>query len=229
MITVCEEVFLLMLDYDTGRPNARLPHRCLRTALGGSLLMDLALDDRIDTDLDGLFVVDTAPLEEPVLDRALARIAADGGHRPIDHWVGVFAEDYEAVSPLLTDRLAERGIVMRGLGGALLVMGTRHWVENGGPVRDVRQRLAGVLLDDEVPDPRDIMIVSLADACDLWPGLLDEDSRARLGPKIAQIAQMDLIGQAVTRAIDQHPEWSGAGKPRQASDRSSAGSSAALA
>ena len=22
MITVCEEVFLLMLDYDTGRPNA---------------------------------------------------------------------------------------------------------------------------------------------------------------------------------------------------------------
>ena len=78
MITVCEEVFLLMLDYDTGRPSTRLPDRSLRTALGGALLMDLALADRIDTDLDGLFVVDSAPLQEPALDRALAQIAADG-------------------------------------------------------------------------------------------------------------------------------------------------------
>ena len=82
MITVCEEVFLLMLDYDTGRPSTRLPDRSLRTALGGALLMDLALADRIDTDLDGLFVVDSAPLQEPALDRALAQIAADGRHRP---------------------------------------------------------------------------------------------------------------------------------------------------
>ena len=165
MITVCEEVFLLMLDYDTGRPSTRLPDRSLRTALGGALLMDLALADRIDTDLDGLFVVDSAPLQEPVLDRALAQIAADGRHRPIDHWVEVFADDYHAILSMLVDRLVARGIVIRGRDGMLLVMGThRYCDESGRPLRDARQRLAGELLSDEVPDPRDIMIVSLAEA-----------------------------------------------------------------
>ena len=58
-----------------------------------------------------------------------------------------------------------------------------------------------MLLSGEVPDPRDIMIVSLADACALWPGLREESARIRLAPRIAQIVRMDLIGQAVGRAI----------------------------
>ena len=228
MITVCEEVFLLMLDYDTGRPSTRLPDRSLRTALGGALLMDLALNDRIDTDLDGLFVVDSAPLQEPALDRALAQIAADGRHRPIDHWVEVFADDYHAILSMLVDRLVARGIVIRGRDGMLLVMGTRHYYdESGRPLRDVRQRLAGELLSDEVPDPRDIMIVSLAEACALWPSLLDESACARLAPKIAQIAKMDLIGQAVTRAIHLQQEARAPHALRRRLDHSTAGLAAA--
>lgn len=207
MITVCEEVFLLMLDYDTGRPSVRLPDRCLHSGLGGALLMDLALADRVDTDLDGLFVVDPTPLGEPVPDRALARIHAAGTYRPIDHWVGVFADDYQAIRAMVVERLAVRKIVMRGRDGMLLVMGTRRCSDDSGrPLRDVRQRLAGELLRDEVPDPRDIMIVSLAEACSLWPSLLDAHTHARLAPKIAQIAKMDLIGQAVTRAIRRQQE-----------------------
>ena len=62
---------------------------------------------------------------------------------------------------MLVDRLVARGIVIRGRDGMLLVMGTRHYCdESGRPLRDARQRLAGELLSDEVPDPRDIMIVS---------------------------------------------------------------------
>ena len=202
MITVCEEVFLLLLDYDTGRPSRSVTERSLRTALGGALLMDLALANRIDTDLEGLFVVNPEPLQEPVLDPALARIVDDGERRPIDHWIARFAADHDSFRQLLAERLAGRGILLRGRNGLLLVVGThRYRDDDGQPLRDVRQRLAGVLLSDELPDPRDIMIVSLAEACALWPGLLEESTRLRLSPKIAQIARMDLIGQAVTKAI----------------------------
>ncbi len=207
MLTVSEEVFLLTLDYDTGRPSARLPDRHLHSALSGALLMDLALADRIDTDLEGLFVVNAEPVGEAVLDRALAKVAAGGEHRSIDHWVNVFADDYHAIRSMLIDRLAERKIVLRGRDGMLLVMGTRRCRdENGRPLRDVRERLAGELLNDEIPDPRDVMIVSLAEACALWQSLLDECARARLAPRIARIARMDLIGQAVTRAIHRRPD-----------------------
>ena len=56
MITVSEEILLLMLDYDTGRLSPKLPIRSLRSAISGALLMDLALNNRIDTDLQHLFV-----------------------------------------------------------------------------------------------------------------------------------------------------------------------------
>ena len=135
-------------------------------------------------------------------DNALACIVDDGERRPIDRWVGMFAEDHESLRPLLIERLAKRGILLRGGDGALLVMGAHDYRdESGRRLKDVRRRLAGVLLSVEVPGPRDIMIVSLADSCALWPGLPEESARIRLAPRIAQIARIDLIGQAVARTI----------------------------
>ena len=197
MITICEEILLLVLDYDTGRVNTALPGRCVGAALGGAVLMDLALMNRIDTDLQELFVVDSRPPGEPLLDRALARIVGETGRHAADHWVGVFAADQASLREQLTDRLVERGIVARDRYGRLLVMGVH------GGVRDVRRRIAGELMSDDIPDPRDIMIISLADTCSLWQGLIEAASLARLQPKIRQIARLDLIGQAVARVLDE--------------------------
>ena len=84
--------------------------------------MDLAFADRIDTDLDGLFVVDPAPIGEPVLGRALVCIVDDRGRRPIERWVGTFAEDYESVRSMLIEKPAARGNALRGRDDALPVL-----------------------------------------------------------------------------------------------------------
>ena len=84
VITVCEEVLLLTFDYDTGRPSTWLSERSLRTALGGALLMDLALADRIDADFDGLFVVDLArPGNSFSTTRSRASSTTENGARSI--------------------------------------------------------------------------------------------------------------------------------------------------
>ena len=192
-----------MLEYDTGRLSPKLPIRSLRSAISGALLMDLALNNRIDTDLHHLFVVNPTPLQEPVLDPILARIAADRERRPISHWLDAVAEDYEHLLEQVTDQLVARGILARGKYDLIWIMGTRRYLtEDGQPLRDVRQRIAGVLMNDEIPTSRDVMIMSLADACDLRPSLIHEpETLARYEPRIKQVATMDLIGQAVTQAI----------------------------
>ena len=90
MITIGEEMLLLMLDYDTGWYNTRLPPHSRRNAMSGALLMDLALENRIDTDPQDLFVLDPTPSPGHVL----ARIVEEREPRPIAHWIGVFARDY---------------------------------------------------------------------------------------------------------------------------------------
>ena len=202
MLTIAEEILLLVLDEETGKVQARMPVHSLRNAVSGALLMELALHDRIDTDLQQFFVISPEPLGEPVLDRTLARIVAEGGNRPTSHWVGVFAEDYDSLQPQLLDRLVERGILARREGRLLWVFGSRRYpVVEGRPLRDIKRRIMEVLLSDIVPDPRDVVIICLADACALWHSLIHPRELAGMEPRIAQIVRLDLIGQSVTRTI----------------------------
>ena len=202
MLTIAEEILLLVLDEETGSVQARMPVHSLRHAVSGALLMELALHDRIDTDLQQFFVISPEPLGEPVLDRTLARIVAEGGNRPTSHWVGVFAEDYDSLQPQLLDRLVERGILARREGRLLWVFGSRRYpVVEGRPLRDIKRRIMEVLLSDIVPDPRDVVIICLADACALWHSLIHPRELAGMEPRIAQIVKLDLIGQSVTRTI----------------------------
>ena len=54
----------------------------MQCALAGAVLMDLALENRIDTDPNWLTVIDPTPVGDDLLDPALARIVqADGGAR----------------------------------------------------------------------------------------------------------------------------------------------------
>ena len=202
MLTIAEEILLLVLDEGTGKFQARLPVHSLRHAVSGALLMELALHDRIDTDLHQLFVISPAPLGEPVLDRALARIVEQPGNQPTGHWVGVFAEEYDSLQPQLLDRLVQRGILARREDRLLWVFGSRRYpVVEGRPLRDVKRRMMEVLMSAVIPDPRDVVIICLADACALWRSLIHPRELPGLGPRIAQIVKLDLIGQSVTRTI----------------------------
>ena len=64
-----------------------------------------------------------------------------------------------------------------------------------------RVRCMDVVLGDEIPGPRDVAIICLAEACSLWRGWVHGRELVRLGPRIAQVARLDLIGQSVTRTI----------------------------
>lgn len=202
MITIGEEVLILLLDLESGRLTDKLPPETISKALSGSLLMELALNHRIDTDLKGLFVVSPEPLDEPLLDIALEQITADPERRAISYWVRVFATGADGIVAQLTDQLVKRGILLRRRDRLLRFVGhytlTSTSGESGG---DVLRRIANILLSDEIPDPRDVMITALTDACGLWQHLLDPETFAVVKPRIKELAGIELIGQAVVREI----------------------------
>ena len=202
MLSIAEEIVLLALDDETGKPSTRLPVHSLRNAVSGALLMDLAFENRIDTDLHRLIVIDAAPLGEPVLDDVLAQIASDEEERGTGHWVHLIAGEYEALQPQLLDRLVARGILSRREGRLSWLMGVRRYpTVDDRPQRDVKQRITDTLASEIIPHPRDIAIICLADACSLWRSVIDEHELADAKPRIEQIVKMDLIGRSVTRTI----------------------------
>ena len=59
-----------------------------------------------------------------------------------------------------------------------------------------------VLFSDEIPDPGDIVIISLLDACDVWRKLLTPEELKKARRRIETVSRLDLIGRAVATGAD---------------------------
>ena len=195
-----EEIVLLLLSDDDGR-FARVPSWSLEYSLAGAVLMDLALEGRIDTDLDKLVLVDATPVGDSLLDPTLAEIA-EGAERDTRFWVEHVANRAYAVRDEALSRLIAQGILESRDDRFLWVFQSRRYpTVDGKAEREVKLRIMEVLFSDTIPDPRDVVIICLADACGIFKGLLSRQELTQASNRIEQVRKLDLVGQAMTQAI----------------------------
>lgn len=200
MLTFTEELVLLLND-ENGVPLLIRPD-IAACALAGAVLMDLAFDYRIDTDLDALVVHDQTPTGNAVLDRLLAKIAARAEVCNTKMWIGVLsAEEAPAVHEEVLARLVERSVLTVRTGRIPWLESRRYLCGDGETAQKIRQRIATVLYSHDIPDARDVALISLLDACEILPEILPTQELADLRPRITLLRKMDLIGREVAAAI----------------------------
>ena len=201
MLTFTEEILLLMLDDD----GLFLPIRggAVEHVLAGAVLMDLAFANRIDTDPQQLLVLDGTPTGNPMLDDTLARIASSGETNDTRGWVDTLArEAAPGIRQQALASLVERGILETQDAKFLWVFRSRRYPMIDGRVeREAKLRIGDVLLSNDAPDPRDVAMICLVDACDLLSDIFSEREVERARPRIEQLRKMDLIGREVGSVI----------------------------
>ena len=197
MMTLTEALLLLLSDED-GTPLA-VHQDILDCALAGAVLMDLGFAGRIDTDLEGLFVSDATLTGDPVLDSVLARISAGAENQATGTWIRKLMTGMtDTVHDRALASLEVRGILERRRG--LLAWPSRHVIDAGW-LRRARQDVAGVLLSQDIPDPREVALVSLTDACGVLPDILTPPQFRRAKRRIDQLRRMDLVGREVAGEV----------------------------
>ena len=200
MLRFAEETILLLLNDGDGR-FARVPKWSLDYALAGGVLMDLALENRIDTDLEGLILIDDTPTGDALLDPTLADIVA-GKERTTNFWLEHTADSADSIREQALNRLIDQGILEVQDDRFLWVFRSRRYPSiDGTAEREVKLRIMGVLFSDEIPSPRDVVIICLADACGIFKGLLSSRELDNVGERIDQVRRLDLIGQALSKGI----------------------------
>ena len=199
-LSVAEETILLLLDDENGT-FIKMPDWAMRYALCGAVLMDLALQNRIDTDLETLFIVDRTPTNDALLDSLLRQIITEPT-RPIRFWVERIAVHADAIRRLSLERLIERGILRREDQRFLWVFKSRRYPTIDDTAEtEAKRRIMNVLLSDGIPDPRDVVLITLASVCGIFEAMLQPAELRRLEDRINQIQRLDLIGQAMSSAI----------------------------
>lgn len=206
MLRFPEEIILILYNEARGDFTHSLAPHSLNIVLAGAVLMDLAQENRIDTDPENLILVDSTPLGDDLLDPVLADIAQDTGARDLGYWVAQTAKQGDEIRDKALARLVQRGILESESEGMfslsrLVSRSRRYPTIDGQLVEEVRLRIMRVLFTDEVPDPRDIVIICLADACGVFKNILSQAELSEVQGRIELIGKMDLIGQSITRAI----------------------------
>ena len=201
MLGFVEEIVLLQLD-DRHGSFVDLPRSAADVVIAGAALMELALANRVDADLERLIVVDAAPRGDDILDGAMARLTASGDELTSAGAVALVTLDSRKFQEKALERLVAKGVLRQTDGRWLWVFHSRRYpVLDDREQREVKTRLRQVLLTDEIPDPRDVVLICLIDACGLLGLVLTPDEIARTGLRIEKLVRLDLIGQAVTRAV----------------------------
>jgi len=201
MLTVSEEILLLVID-DASGEFLSLPIMAREHALAGAMLMDLAFARRIDCDQKDLHLVEATPVDDPILNEALSIIAAEKEVHSPKYWVEWFARQAADYEHKLLDRLIDKGILRKEEHKFLWVFSSRRYpVINNREEREVKYRISSVLFSDEIPEARDIAIICLASACNLLEEIFSAREVAAAQERIQQVCRMDLIGNAVFKAI----------------------------
>ena len=200
MLGFVEEIVLLQLD-ERGRL-IELPLSAADVVLAGAALMELALRNKVDTDVNRFFVVDREPTGDEILDDALGALAAAGSDATTSAAIERITLNARSYRDIALKRLVEKGVLREEEGRFLWVFHTRRYpVIDDTEQREVRARLRQLILTDEIPDPRDVVLLCLIDACGLLGLVLSLDEIALRRQRIEQLTRLDLIGQAMTKAV----------------------------
>ena len=200
METLAEDLLLLALDDENGAVSWQHAN-ALPYGLGGALLMDLALQKRIDSLDTKIVCINSSPTGDESLDRALDTICGADKPRDARYWVSRLGRQY-GLKEHLAHRLVARGILREEEQVFLWVIRSpRFPTDNPSPEASLRDRIRAVVLGDAAPDPRTLLLCSLINACNLTESVFSPAERALARSRITALVADEQFGQAVGKAV----------------------------
>jgi Golgi phosphoprotein 3 len=200
-LTIPEEILLLSVD-DAGGISSE--SKTLDVVLASAILMDLAIKKRIDTDLSKMIHLDSTPTGDAVLDDAIGLLFKNRSEKPTDYWItqlglraDVFKED------LLASLVVKRVLKVENKKILWMIASRKYPVIDNKELVEVKTRCRELIFSSEIPELQEMAIISLAYYGSMLGFLLNSEEQVKYQGRVEQIARMDLVGQAIGKALQE--------------------------
>ncbi|MGW7464444.1 GOLPH3/VPS74 family protein [Streptomyces xantholiticus] len=199
-VTLGEEIMLLSLDDDSGAAKDR---QSAGWAVAGGILLDLVMAGRVSVDDGRVRVTDQAPTGVALLDGRLEQLASWAGRRrrppKVTEWL---TKDHSKAVTATVESLRERGLVVEEQHKVLGLFPVKRYPEADGTAeRELRERLAAVVLEGSDPDDRTAGLVALIHSAKLhriaFPGV----PRKKLSARMSAVSEGQWAGESLRKAI----------------------------
>ncbi len=203
-LSLAEELLLITLDDESGRLLDSIKPFAFEIAIAASLIMELSLKGKLDSDAEKLFVVSADPTGNTILDEALTEITTEKNSLSTSDWLNRFARKGDDFSDQIIESLVTKGVLQLVEKRLFWVLKTRAYPATSGiEEREVRARIMHLLNSDEIPNPNDALLVGLLSATGIMSRLLSVSELARLQSRIDQIANLEEISRSLSAAIQE--------------------------
>lgn len=203
-LSLLDEFILMLLDEESGYFYQISAHK-MNCAIIGAVLAELSLFSRIDTDMESLILLDPAETGNPSLDLILKEIVDEPDHHNAQYWIEKLIKHAETITDLTLENLLDLGILEHHQGDFWTVAPGKLYADaevdddDGTIGQFIRTRIGKDIFSDDIPHPRDIIIICLIETCDIFPLMFKLDKKAE--ERIELICRMDLIGRSMADAV----------------------------
>ncbi|NCD33678.1 MAG: GPP34 family phosphoprotein [Spartobacteria bacterium] len=204
MLSFAEEIYLLALDESTGRIHMPRKSIVFDSVLIGALLGELSFLGKIDSDPENIYLLNSDPTGNTCLDTVLAHLKSFASEKtPTAKCIGALFYSGLPLEQMVRTELVAKGVLKEEKDRIMWVIPTKCYpVIDNHEMVDVERRLHELLMDDTViPDPRDVVLVSLADVCGLIEKVLTPREMPRCQKRIEQISKMDLVTRKLRQTL----------------------------
>jgi len=201
MLTMLEEVVLLALDEQTGKLQSTQGFNT-GYALAGAVFFDLALAKKIDTGVDTVQLLDSTPTGNAALDFCLAEMTKRPEKTTVRAWIEDLMGYQEFIEDSALKSLMARGILRHETAKRLWIIDVERFpVVDNKPLQHVKLRLVEAILSDTIPETRDIMLVSVAEASGLLGVVLSQHELDGRQERVQLLCGLETISRVVFEAI----------------------------
>ncbi len=195
---LAEDLLLLAWNDDSGRPHGSLAVQ-LNPAIGGALLLDLALRDRLRLEVDQPRA-STRPTGDELLDEIARQIRDGPRRRKLKGWVRKVGTT--ARRDQVRDRLVARGLLAPEERKVLgLFTSTRHRLSDGSEVERLSAEVRRVLGGGRPPDDRTTARVALVGATAVLDQLVPRGERGAARDRSKELAETSPVAAAARAVI----------------------------
>jgi hypothetical protein len=200
--TSLPEMFALLVYGDDG--SAQVDSTTLGYGLGGALLLELALAERVDVVDKKIVVTDPTPTGDTLIDGALRRVQDDPKPRGPGHWVDKLGH---GTRDAVLERLVATGVLTRESDKVLWVFPRTRFPSRYGvepPVETAaRQQMRAAIAGTGAVDARTAAMCALVAATGLDGKVFRDLPRAQVKARLKEIGEGAWAATAVKKAIEE--------------------------
>ena len=200
-LNIPEEIYLLSIN-DQGEQHQNFKDENFDLIISAAILMDLALLHRIDSDSETIIPDKLVHIGDNLLDGVVDQIFEYDDNRRIDEWISHLSMHGPYFRDEIVLSLVRKSVLKIEDEKVFWFFSTRKYpIVDDSEQMEVQLRIRKLIFSNDLPDERDIVIVSILNSSNLLEAVFTAEEIEKYKDRIAQIAKMDFIGQTIAKVL----------------------------